>query len=334
MTLAVLINLHARRGTPAFAEKVRRLFPRAHIITTGSQAELEAYLRDEVKNRPPSLLLAGGGDGTITSLINTLLRQELPIPPLGVLPLGTGNAWARVSGASKPWLALRRLAALGDGSPPLRTFGLVRVEDHVAPFAGTGWDAEIISDFKAQLETWPAGPIRDAHRGLRGYLSAVYTRTAPRHLFSQPPRMRLINLGDEVLGVDAQGRARPLPGLGNGSVLFDGRVGIAGAATMQEFGFGLRAFPFAQLVPERLNVRVYAATAMQGLRNVLNLWRGQHPLKDMHDFFVTRARMEFDRAVPFQIAGDGLGDRTSVEFTLDPKSVQLLDWSRLPPPGK
>ena len=249
MTQAVLINLHARRGTPAFAEKVRRLLPDAQIIATRSHDELEAYLRNEVRVRPPSLLLAGGGDGTITSLVNALLRQGLPLPPLGVLPLGTGNAWARVSGASKPEVALRRLAALGGEPPPLRSFGLVRVEDQVAPFAGTGWDAEILSDFKAQLETWPVGPIRDAHRGLRGYLSAVYTRTAPRHFFTKPARVRLINLGEDVMGVDAKGQARPLPGLGKGSVLYEGMVGIAGAATVQEFGFGLKAFPFAHLVP-------------------------------------------------------------------------------------
>ncbi len=49
----------------------------------------------------------------------------------------------------------------------------------------------------------------------------------------------------------------------------------------------------------------------------------------MHDFLVERVRMDFDRDVPFQLAGDVLGMRRSVEFELAEESVQLVDWHRL-----
>ena len=332
MSLAVIINLNSRRGRQDAPDLVRRLLPEARLLVSSTLEELETFVTGELRNNPPSLLLAGGGDGTITGLINTLLRHRIPLPPLGILPLGTGNAWARVAQVPKNVeRALKRLAKIDLSRLPTQPFNLVRVEGQVGPFAGTGWDADLLQDFKAQLEGWPEGPIRDAHRGFRGYVTALYTRTVSRHVFGGgPPRVKLINLGQDVQSVDAKGRRVVLSDYGHGSVLYDGVLGVAGAATIEEYGFGLRAYPFARLIPDRLNVRVYGAKIMRGVVNSVRLWRGVHPLPHMHDFFVTKARMEFDRPLPVQVAGDVLGARTSVEFELDDQHVQFLDWSRIP----
>src|SRR5262249_17223061 len=151
---------------------VRNLFPEARLALTRSPEEARAWIHDHLRPDPPSLLLAGGGDGTITGLLNELRRQDLWLPAVGVLPPGTGNEWARGAGApKKPGVALQQLASLGQQRAlPLRPFHLVRVEGAVAPFAGTGWDAEMVADFRAQLEARPPGPLRDAYSGLRGYL--------------------------------------------------------------------------------------------------------------------------------------------------------------------
>jgi hypothetical protein len=49
----------------------------------------------------------------------------------------------------------------------------------------------------------------------------------------------------------------------------------------------------------------------------------------MHDFLVQGVRMEFDREVPLQLAGDLEGMRRTVELRLAPESVQLVDWRQL-----
>jgi len=331
MSLAVIINVHSRRGASAVGDQIQRLFPDARVFQSSTFEELEAFVRGELTERPPSLLLAGGGDGTITALINMMIRLGRPLPPFGILPLGTGNAWARVCGLASPSKGLERLARLGGSPHPLSPFNLVRVGNQVAPFAGTGWDAEVLSDFKSQLEDWPAGPVRDAHRGFRGYVSALYTRTVARHLVKgEPPRVRVVNLGEDAYTIDQAGEPVPLPGKGPGSVLFEGILGVAGAATIEEYGFGLRAYPFARKMARRLNVRVYSAKIMQGVVNSVRIWKGVHPLRGMHDFFVSRARLEFDRELPVQVAGDVTEHRNSVELSLDDHQVQLLDWSALP----
>ena len=309
---------------------VHRLFPRARLVLTRSLEEMRTWIAQHLRQDPPGLLLAGGGDGTITGLLNELRDQGVRLPPLGVLPLGTGNAWARVTGAPRPATALAQLARLGERPVPLRRYGLVEVEGRVAPFAGTGWDAEMVQDFKERLAGFPAGPLREAHAGLRGYLAAMCTRTVPRHMFGEgSPNVSVYNLGSEALTVDGQGSLRPVAHGGEGALLYRGPAGVAGAATTPEWGFGFRAYPFAERVPGRLSVRVYAASVLEATRHMVPLWRGQHPLPHMHDFLVEGVRMEFDREVPLQLAGDLAGLRRTVELRLAPESVQLVDWRQV-----
>lgn len=328
MSVAVVVNLNARRGSPRIAGLVRRLLPRARIAITSSLEDARRFLRDELSASPPTLLLSGGGDGTATALINELRALGLPLPMLGLLPLGTGNGLANVTRAPKPLEALRRVAALDGATPPSREFALVDVEGRAAPFAGTGWDAQMVSDFREQLHALPE-PLRVGRGGLRGYLHALFTRTIPRSLMHGSPRGRLINLGEDALTVDRDGRLVPLPGGHKGAVLYEGPINVGGAATTQEWGFGFRAFPFAQHAPGRLSVRVYGAHVLEATGNMLKLWRGEHPLANMHDFFLTRCRFEFEKPVPFQIGGDVIGERRTMELSLAETAVQLVDWSRL-----
>jgi diacylglycerol kinase family enzyme len=328
MNIAVLVNLRARRGSEVMGGLVQRFFPRARVALTRSVEEARAWIDQQLRTNPPTLLLAGGGDGTITGLLNELRAQGLALPAIGVLPMGTGNAWAHVTGAPRPAVALKQLAAYGERLPPLRPFSLVRVEGRLAPFAGTGWDAEMIQDFKGQLSS--AGPLRSAQAGLRGYLGAMFTRTIPRHVFGAgSPQVSVYNLGAPALTVDANRAIRPLPGGDTGALLYRGPAGVAGAATSPEWGFGFKSFPFAQAMPHRLSVRVYGGSVLEATRNMFKLWRGEHPLPKMHDFLVERVRMDFDREVPFQMAGDVLGLRRSIEFELAEENVQLVDWHRL-----
>lgn len=328
MTVAVLINQRARKGT-RLEKLVRRSLPAAEIVSTSTIEECRAWVGG-FRKKPPSLIISGGGDGTTTALINELIDAGGPLPPIAILPLGTGNAWAHVAGAPPPKEGLPKLAELGAAPPPLRAFGLVKINDRRAPFAGTGFDAELVSDYKTRLGRWPQGPLRDAHEGLRGYLGAVFTRTLPRHLFGEGvASVRVVNLGGPAQTVNAGGEAVPLEGGETGAVLYEGKAGVAGAATIPEWGYRFRAFPFAELVPGRLSARVYAGSALRATTNMFRLWRGQHPMPLMHDFIVDKVRMEFDREVPLQFAGDLVGSFSTLTFERAPEEVRIVDWNAL-----
>lgn len=329
MTVAVLVNLRARHGSEAIGQRIREILPRARVAVTSTLDEARHWVREDYAANRPDVLISGGGDGTAVALLNELRDQGLAFPAFGLLPLGTGNGWARATGEVGKRAALRSLTWLPEhGAPPLRQSGLVETEGRVTPFAGTGWDAEVLADYKAVQELTPR--VMRGASARAGYMRSLFTRTIPRHLFGfSPPRVRVVNLGEPALGLSPDGRAIPIPGAGPGAVLYDGPISVGGAATTEELGLGFRAFPFAHLVPGRMNVRIYAATALQATARIPWLWRGAHPLPDDHHFFVTRCRFEFDRPVPFEIGGDLVGEREQVEMSYLEDAVPLIDWRRM-----
>jgi diacylglycerol kinase family enzyme len=274
-------------------------------------------------------VLAAGGDGTAVALINALARVagEQSLPPVGILPLGTGNGWAHALGAPKLHRCLSLLAA-ATGAVPVRQCGLVDVGGTLAHFAGSGWDAMILDDYKRQLEA-SKGPGRHLSKSVYGYLSATLFRTAPKVVLLGNPHVVIENLGDVVYGLDALGRPTRMEGVGRGTVLYDGPVGVASVGTCPEFGYHFRAFPFAERMPGFVNVRAYARGAGGAITAIPMLWRGDHPMHGMHDWLCTHVRMTFSRAVPLQIGGDACGMRRTIDYRASERSVRMVDWRRL-----
>lgn len=92
----VIVNAHAGslRGDPRRLTQIERLLRDAGIeaeILLRRKFGIEAAARDAVRRRP-AMVVAAGGDGTISSIAAVLAGTGIP---LGVLPLGTRNHFAR-----------------------------------------------------------------------------------------------------------------------------------------------------------------------------------------------------------------------------------------------
>lgn len=73
-----------------------------------SGPEVDGLVREAIATRPDAVFV-GGGDGTISAAAAALVDGDIP---LGVLPLGTLNHFARDLGIPQPWAeAVRALAA-------------------------------------------------------------------------------------------------------------------------------------------------------------------------------------------------------------------------------
>jgi diacylglycerol kinase family enzyme len=325
--LAVVVNANAKRGGRRVAVQISRALPGAGVRLTKSIDELAAWLKTL---REPRCVLAAGGDGTVIALMNALRRvtpDGVPFPSVGVLPLGTGNAWAHATGARKLAECVRLLAA-PPAQLPTRRWGIVECDGVLTHFAGSGWDAEILDDYKRQLEQ-SKGPAYRVNKSVAGYLTATLFRTTPKTIMNGRPHVLIENLGDEVYTMTADRKLLKLAGIGRGAVLYDGRASVAAASTCPEFGYGFRAFPFAERLLGTINVRIYDRHALAAVANIPKLWRGTHPLRGMHDWFATHVRMTFSRPVPLQIGGDAVGFRQTVEFRHYERDVALLDWRRM-----
>jgi hypothetical protein len=327
--IAVVVNLGAGRASEAVARACRRELPGARVLASRSLEEAHGFVRD-MGSGTPDLVVSAGGDGTAIALINALRGRPAARAPIGCMRLGTGNGWARVTGAPDWRYAIKQLQSLPGGIVPARRFDLVEVDGTLAHFAGTGWDAEMIDDFYAQKTGFGLLPRR-ARLGLGGYLQGMFMRTIPRHMFGREGRVEveLTNTGEDAIGVDEAGRPVALPQARHGAVLYRGPVSVCAAGTTPEWGFGFRAFPFVGLVPRRFCMRVYTGTVTEAVRRMGPLWRGVHPLEGMHTWMATRVRAVFSRPVPFQIGGDRVGWRQEVDYVLAEEQVDLLDWRRL-----
>ena len=88
------------------------------------------------------ILIVAGGDGTINEVVNGLMAAPGPVPPMGIIPLGTANVLAQEIGLK---LSSRKIAAaILDGHRisvyPGRANGR-----HFLMMGGVGFDAEVVA---------------------------------------------------------------------------------------------------------------------------------------------------------------------------------------------
>ena len=219
-----------------------------------------------------------------------------------------------------------RALARHDGAMPTRRYSLFEVDGTLTFFGGCGWDAQILDDYRSQMLASPSSRIA---KSVWGYLTAMLTRTVPKVLVKGRPHVMIENLGDEVYVIDEGRRLTKLEGARRGTILYEGMASVAGAATCPEFGYGFKAYPFAERLLDWLNIRIYDQKALSAVKDIPKLWRGDHPLRGMHDWFASEVRMTFSRPVPLQIGGEAVGLRTTVEFKRSARRVDALDWRML-----
>jgi YegS/Rv2252/BmrU family lipid kinase len=166
VTTILLVNPAAGRGRAAtLAAEAER----AAISTWGSVVRLEttapgaatAQVRLAVEQGAERVLVLGG-DGTLHEAANGLLQAPVASrPPIGILPAGTGNDYAKMAGTAghHPAEAIRRLAA---GS--IRPFDVgVAWGEYFLNAVGIGFDAEVARVVNASKHG----------SGLPAYLAAV-----------------------------------------------------------------------------------------------------------------------------------------------------------------
>lgn len=322
--LHIVVNANAKRGGRRIAVQIARALPGASVRLTRSIAEVEGWLRT-IKD--PRCILSAGGDGSAVALLNALDRvfPEGDFPPIGALPLGTGNAWAHALGARKLDTCIRALAR-HDGTLPTKRYGLLTCDGVLTFFGGCGWDAQVLDDYRLQLEASPSNRIS---KSVWGYLTAMLSRTVPKTFLYGRPHVIVENLGSDVYTVTPDGKLVRLADVARGAILYEGMASVAGAATCPNFGYGFRAYPFAERLLGFMNVRVYDQKVGSAVLDIPSLWKGKHPLRGMTDWFATEVRMTFSRPMPLQIGGEAIGSRLTVEYKASKRTVDALDWRML-----
>jgi YegS/Rv2252/BmrU family lipid kinase len=166
---ALIVNAQSRKGQAQFEQARDAIaalpFPvEAHAVP--DPAMLDEVVKRALAKRP-DLLILGGGDGTISGLVDHLVGTGTA---LGVLPLGTANSFARSLGI--PLDLAGAVELLGTGR--LRRIDLGMIDgDYFANCAAIGISPQI-------AETVPHGLKRYLGRaGYIGWAALQYARFRP-----------------------------------------------------------------------------------------------------------------------------------------------------------
>ena len=154
---AMVVNAKSRKG--------QKLFQRACAAMKGlpyevdaraveDPSQLEAVVRDVLAAKP-DLLILGGGDGTVSGLVDLMVGHDVI---LGVLPLGTANSFARTLGI--PLTVEGAVEVIRTGQPRRIDLGMID-GDYFANCAAIGISPQI-------AETVPHGLKKVM--GMVGYL--------------------------------------------------------------------------------------------------------------------------------------------------------------------
>lgn len=93
--VALVVNTRSRTGSDAYSEALDTLRTLGVPINSTYPLQDPARLPETVRaavDEGNDLVVVGGGDGTISSVVDMLAHREVP---LGLLPLGTANDFAR-----------------------------------------------------------------------------------------------------------------------------------------------------------------------------------------------------------------------------------------------
>jgi diacylglycerol kinase family enzyme len=326
-------NTHAKRVTEPRVDAFRATLPDARVYACSTFEEAEQHAAELVKS-PPRILFCGGGDGTVVALLNSLrAKGATTFPLIGLFKLGTGNGWPSAVGARRYEKELAHLPELSL-APPSRHFQLCEVEGKLCQFTGVGWDATLLNDYRRNLEARQqqlvaGGVASRMSKGLGGYLYSLFRITVPEELArAREGRtvLKVENIGEPALTFDSKKHKVLVPA--TQTTLYEGPMSIGAAGIEPYWGSKFMAFPHALAVPGRMNFRVYDRHVLIGVNNMFKLWGGKD-LAGMHDWWVTGVRLHLSRPMPFQVGGDVMGTRETIDFKMARETVDLIDWAAL-----
>jgi len=114
------------------------------------------------------ILIAAGGDGTINEVVNGLMAAPGPVPPLGIIPLGTANVLAQEIGLK---LGSRKIASAILGGRRLNVYPGRANGRYFLMMGGVGFDAEVVAhvDPAWKRRTGPLAYLAEALNQSRRY---------------------------------------------------------------------------------------------------------------------------------------------------------------------
>jgi diacylglycerol kinase (ATP) len=234
--IAVFVNPQSRdnRRNPHLAAEFQAVLGDVgRVLAPSSLAELDSIAL-ALRDAPPDVIAAHGGDGTLHKLVTALGRAfgDRPLPPLAILPGGTMNVVAtslKIGAPPVPFLKMIADAVRADRPLDLIQRRCMRVGDHLGFIFGNGLSANFLGEYYSPRGYGPGRAVW------------LIARTFFSSLVGGPFSRRIFRRFEGTVRVDGT----PLP-----RTRF---VGVC-AATVREVGLGFKLVHRADDDPQRFGV--------------------------------------------------------------------------------
>jgi diacylglycerol kinase family enzyme len=318
--VAVVLNNNALKVDQRVVRALASVTPAEDLYLSHSLEQGREIARTVVRSGYDTVLF-GGGDGTLVRgvehLADAAREQSARVPAVGVLRLGTGNAFADAIGAGPfTWdgLVADVLRARNASAP--REMPMLESMGRVTPFCGFGLDAQVLEDHHDVCDALDKSPLRDMVQNSNvRYAASVALRSIPRFLTQKRARVRVVNLGAPAILIGEGDVARGVP-VRAGDTIWEGACSLASCSTIPFFGLGLKMFPFAEMRRDRFQLRVGDAGALEVLSQLPALFRGDFRSKRVSDFLCDHIAIEMSQPAPYEIGGELVGRFERVEVKL------------------
>ena len=263
------------------------------IYETTGHEDVVAIVRAELTNSP-SVVVAAGGDGTISDVAEALIGADVR---LGIIPVGTANIFARELGIP---LDLEDACALLDSQPNTTSIDAMKVGDQYFVLQiGIGIDSLMIRDTDRQSKR---------RFGRAAYLWTAFTRL----IGYQPVRFTIVADGKRV---------RP-----RASQVLIANGGVLGAPP---FRWG----PNIRPDDGKIDVCIVGArTALDYMGLIWHTIVGQQR-RDRNVRYLTAERsiaISADQPLPVQADGEIIGN-TPIQIEVVPDALKVIVPAPMPP---
>lgn len=291
MTFLIILNPAANSGRSARNRQAIDSAFRAHdlpfdLIMTERKGHAQQLAAEAAGSDRYGAVVAAGGDGTINEVVNGLVGSDLP---LGCMPLGTGNDWAKMWNLppNRPDVVARRLR---DGTVRAVDVGCVNGRAFLNG-VGVGFDAQVAADATRVTRL----------QGLSAYAVAL-VRVLARY---RAPRMR-VAWNNNVLH-----KRLLLAAIGNGRVI----------------GGGFRLTPDAVVDDGLFDVCLVDALRVDKIvRHIPKVLRGTHTaLRQVHMARTSTLTITSSDPLPVHADGEVVGEALhEVEIVIKPAALRML----------
>ncbi len=281
----------AKRRLPRVLELLEAAGIHVEVHQSTGVGDLENQVREAVRNGTTQLIVAGG-DGSVHEAVNGIMAAGGD-GALGVVPVGTGNDFAKAAGIPLDWEAATTLLArrVADGAHP-RSIDLGRMNERwFANGAGIGLDAKVTQI--ARSYRWPIGDLV--------YLAAIF-----RAMLDGIATPEILIRSDELQ--------------------WEGPLTLANVSNGPWVGGMFHIAPMAKNDDELLELLIAAPVTRRRILQLLpKLMRGTHMREtEIVHASVRRVTVSASTAVPSHLDGEVQPLQTNFEIEVLPGALSLL----------